>query len=69
MAKVYNIKCPVCGQEFEVMKGILVSECNLDPIPDDRKDETPFDCPFCGHTMSIEDEDFNSHVVSIMMAD
>ena len=69
MAKRYTIKCPVCLKEFEVMKGILVSESNLDLIPLDRLDETPFDCPFCGHTMSLEDEDFNSHVISIMMAD
>jgi transcription elongation factor Elf1 len=69
MAKVYTVLCPVCGQEFEVTKGILVSESNLDPIPRERLDETPFDCPFCGHTMRVDDEDFNSHVVSVMMAD
>lgn len=69
MAKIYTIKCPVCGQEFEVTKGILVNELNLNPIPKDRQEETPFDCPFCGHTMSIEDENFNTHIVSMMMAD
>ena len=67
MAKVYIIECPVCGQEFEATKGILVSESGLDPIPEDRMEETPFCCPICGHTMSIGDEDFMDNVVSIMM--
>ena len=69
MAKTYFIKCPACGQDFEVTKGILVSESGLNPIPKDRLDDTPFDCPFCGHTMSVEDEDFMEHVVTIMMVD
>ena len=69
MAKVYIIKCPACGQEFEITKGILTSESGLSPIPEDRLDETPFDCPFCGHTMSLEDEDFRDHVVAMMMVD
>ena len=69
MAKIYVIKCPVCGQEFKVTKGILVSESGLDSIPKDRKEETPFNCPICGHTMSVENEDFMEHVVTMMMAD
>lgn len=69
MAKTYVIKCPTCGQDFGVIKGILVSESEHNPIPKDRRDETPFDCPFCGHTMSLEDEVFNNHVISIIMVD
>ena len=69
MAKIYIIKCPACGQEFEITKGILASESGLSPIPEDRLDETPFDCPLCGHTMSLEDEDFQDHVVAMMMVD
>ena len=69
MAKSYIIECPVCGRDFQVTKGILVSESGLDPIPEDRLDETPFKCPFCGHTMSVKDNDFNTRIVSMMMAD
>jgi len=69
MAKIYSIVCPKCGHRFEVMKGILVSESGLDPIPEERLEETPFKCPVCGLEMSVEDEDFKKHVVAVMMAD
>ena len=69
MAKIYLVKCPVCGQEFEITKGILASESGLSPIPEDRLDETPFDCPFCGHTMSLDDGGLMEHVVAMMMVD
>lgn len=69
MAKIYIVKCPVCGHEFKVTKGILVKESILNSIPEDRKDETAFDCPICGHTMSVEDKNFMKHVVAMMMAD
>ena len=69
MAKIYIIKCPVCGQEFKVTKGILVKESVLNSIPEDRKEETPFNCPICGQTMSLEDEGFMDHVVAMMMVD
>ena len=61
--------CPKCGCKFDVMKGILMSEAHLDSIPDDRKMETPFSCPDCGHTMSTEDKDFKQHIETIIMAD
>lgn len=51
------------------MKGILVSESNLNPIPDERLEETPFKCPVCGLVMSVEDQDFNDHVEMVMMVD
>ena len=69
MAKIYSIVCPKCGHRFEVMKGILVSESGLDPIPEERLEETLFKCPVCGLEMSVEDEDFNKHVAAVMMAD
>ena len=69
MAKIYIIKCPACGQEFEVTKGILVRESGLNSIPEARLDETPFDCPSCGHTMSLEDEGFMDLVVTMLMVD
>lgn len=69
MAKVYTVNCPKCGLQFEVMKGILVSESNLDPIPEERLEETPFTCPVCGLVMSTQDPDFNDHVEMVMMVD
>ena len=54
MAKVYTINCPKCGCQFEVMKGILVSESDLDPIPEERQEETPFTCPICGQKMFVQ---------------
>ena len=69
MAKVYTVNCPKCGHQFEVMKDILVSESNLDPIPEERLEETPFTCPICGLEMSTQDPDFNDHVEMVMMVD
>ena len=69
MAKIYTVVCPKCGHRFEVMKGILVRESGMDPIPVERLEETPFKCPVCGLEMSVEDEDFNKHVAAVMMAD
>ena len=69
MAKVYTINCPKCGCQFEVMKGILVSESDLDPIPEERQEETPFTCPICGLEISTQDPDFNDHVEIVMMVD
>ena len=61
--------CPECGRKFDVMKGILMSEAGLDPIPKDREIETPFACPDCGHVMSTKDKDFKQHIETIIMAD
>lgn len=69
MATIYTIICPKCGHKFEVTKGILMSEANLDPVPEERKEETPFKCPVCGLEMSTQDEDFNQHCESVIMAD
>ena len=69
MAKIYTIVCPKCGHEFEIMKGILVSEAGMDPVPEERLEETPFKCPVCGLEMSTEDENFNEYVKSVMMID
>ena len=69
MAKIYIVKCPTCGHEFKVTKGILVKESVLNSIPEDREEETPFNCPVCGHMMRIEDEDFMKRVVAMTMVD
>ena len=50
------------GHEFEIIKGILMSECYLKEIPEDRKDETPFNCPHYKHQRSVQDADFNDNV-------
>ena len=69
MATLYTIICPKCGCEFEVMKGILMSEAHLDPIPEERLEETPFTCPVCGLEMSTRDENFHDHVAEVAMID
>ena len=46
-----------------------MSECDLEEIPEDRKEETPFNCPHCKHQMSVLDEDFDDNVEVITMAD
>lgn len=62
MATIYPIICPECGKKFDVIKGVLMSEAELGPIPDDRIMETPFASPDCGHIMSTEDKDFKQQV-------
>ena len=69
MAQIYKIKCPKCGQVFSVAKGVLMSWDFSQPIPDAAKDETPFNCPNCNHTMCVKDKDFKKHVVDIICAD
>ena len=69
MAKIYLIRCPKCGKEYEAMKGILMSECGLDPIPEDRQEETPVECPHCGHKLNLQEESSQACIETIMMAD
>lgn len=69
MAQIYVIICPKCGKTFEVTKGILMSECGMGVIPQERQEETPFKCPNCKHQMSVQDPDFNDQVESVIMAD
>ena len=69
MAKIYIINCPKCGHQFEILKGLLVNECDLSCIPAERFEETPFTCPKCGLVMSTEDDKFNDHLEMVMMID
>ena len=69
MATIYTMICPECGRKVDVLKGILMSETGLDPIPEERQMETPFSCPDFGHIMSTEDKDFKQHIETIIMAD
>ena len=69
MATIYTMICTECGKKFEVMKGILMSESDLNQIPEDRQEETPFNCPNCKHQMSAKDTDFKAHVESVIMID
>jgi len=68
MAKIYQMHCPQCGERFEKIKGIFVSECGK-PMPPERAEEAPFRCPKCGRVFCTEDEDFNKYVESFMLAD
>ena len=66
--EIYIVKCPECGEEFEVQKGVLVKECSK-TTPKERLDETPFNCPKCNHTISVLDDDFNDHASLIALVD
>ncbi len=69
MAQLYIIKCPQCGHEFEVSKGVLMSWDFSKPIPKELQDETPFNCPNCKHQMCVLDDDFHDHVVRTLLMD
>ena len=69
MAQLYTIKCPQCGTVFTVPKGVFMSWDFSKPIPVDLREETPFNCPNCQHTMCVRDGDFNDHVENVIFAD
>lgn len=69
MAQIFTIKCPKCGNVFRVDKGVLMSWDFSNPIPLSLQEETPFNCPSCNHTMSLQDEHFNDHVLQVIDAD
>ena len=69
MARLYTIKCPKCGTEFGIGKGVFMSWDFSEPIPEDLLDETPFNCPNCNHIMCVKDEDFNDHVIHVVYMD
>lgn len=69
MAVLYSVKCPRCGLEFKVPKGVFMSWDFSKPIPEELREETPFDCPDCGHTMCVKDENFRDNVIDIMHCD
>ena len=69
MAQLYTIKCPKCGKQFMVSKGVLMSWDFSQPIPKEYWDETPFNCPQCNHTMCVLDEDFRNHIIQVIYAD
>ena len=69
MAHIYIIRCPKCGKEYEATKGIFVSECGIDPIPEDRQEDTPAVCPHCGHKLDLQEESSKAYIESIMLAD
>jgi len=68
MAHIYTIRCPKCGKEYEAMKGILMSECD-NPVPDERREETPVACPHCGQKLSLKDEKSKAYIQTVMMVD
>ena len=68
MAQIYTIKCPKCGKEFEVMKGILMSEVGKE-VPADRDESVPAVCPTCTLKIDLQDPENQQHIKCIMMAD
>ena len=69
MAQLYTIKCPKCEEQFSIAKGVLMSWDFTRPIPEDLRDETPFNCPKCNHTMSVLDDDFRNNTLEVLFAD
>ena len=69
MATYYTIKCPKCGCVFDVVKGVTMSYDFSKPIPVDLREETPFHCPDCNLTMCVEDEQFNTSLLEVVLAD
>ena len=69
MAQLYQIVCPKCGHEFNVTKGVMMRWDPSKPIPAELRDEPPFECPKCKHTMCVLDDGFNDHVQSVMFMD
>ena len=69
MAELLKIKCPKCGHQFEITKGVLMSWDFSKPIPEELREETPFNCPKCNHQMSVLDDDIHDHVVESCFMD
>lgn len=69
MAHIYTIRCPKCGNNYEVMKGILISESERDPMSKEREFETPVKCPKCGFEFSLQDENYKDSFILSMLAD
>lgn len=69
MAQLYTIKCPKCGREFNVLKGVTMSWDFSRPIPKNLQEDTPFNCPDCNHQMCVNDKIFQDCVVVIMHLD
>ena len=69
MATLYTIKCPKCGQVFVVPKGVFMNWDFSKPIPVELRDETPFNCPGCKHTMCVLDDDFHDNVLKVINGD
>ena len=68
MAQIYTIKCPKCVKEFEVMKGILMSEVGKE-VPADRDESVPAVCPTCKLKIDLQDPENQQYIKCIMMAD
>lgn len=68
MAQIYTVKCPKCGKEFEVMKGILMSEVGKE-VPADRDESVPAVCPTCKLKIDLQDPANDKYIVGIIMAD
>lgn len=69
MATLYTIKCPKCGNVFDVPKGVFMNWDFSKPVPVELRDETPFNCPGCKHTMCVLDDDFHDNVLKVIHGD
>ena len=70
MAKAYNITCPQCGCEFQILKGALLDEYKAGiKLPASRDESVPDYCPRCNRRFSVNDQDFQQYVKSFMFID
>lgn len=69
MAQFYTIKCPKCGYEFNIVKGVFMSWDISKPIPKELKEETPFSCPNCNYTMCVQYDHFEEYVINVLFGD
>ena len=66
----YDVICPKCGHAFQIRKGGTVMElASGKKVPKSREEDEPNYCPKCHHRMSVNDEDFSSHVRMMCMID
>ena len=68
MAKLYQLKCPDCGTEFEFMKGVLPQDSDR-PIPKQLREETPEKCPTCGRKFTMTREKDKQFVTGVIFID
>lgn len=69
MATFYVIRCPKCGNVFDLHRGVTMSWDFSKPVPVELREETPFSCPECNHTMCVKDDNFHDNVLKVIHGD
>lgn len=70
MAKAYNVVCPQCGLEFQILKGTWLAEYKTGKkLPPNRDENVTDYCPGCNRRFSVKDKDFRKYVKEYMFID